>query len=461
MTDSHSPAAAPTADLHLRRVRLMLWLGSGLLISIGLVWSLYFAYREEWVLVVLDALMIAVGAVVLALMRRKRTRLAFYLLLGCVFWVVCGISLVFDIPSPGAPRSAHHYLLLLAVTALLFLRDEKGHLRHVVAAVCFATYIALGSTTAALVEGYALPDSVRVGGTWFNITAAIGAVYAMLHIMLSDIASISAQELELRRGIARGEFFLMYQPQVASDGRVVGAEALLRWAHPQRGVVAPGEFIGLAEQTGLINSLGLRALEIACRELLAWSRKPGMQELTISVNVSAQQFQQPHFVSQVQSVLERLGVRPHRLKLELTESLLVHDIDDIVQKMEALKNLGVGFSLDDFGTGFSSLNYLKRLPLDQLKIDQSFVRDVLTDPNDAAIARTVIALGKSMGFAVIAEGVETEGQRAFLVENDCHIFQGYLFSHPLRALQFSEYVLRNYSRPELQGVGTVLGWLPG
>jgi EAL domain-containing protein (putative c-di-GMP-specific phosphodiesterase class I) len=174
--------------------------------------------------------------------------------------------------------------------------------------------------------------------------------------------------------------------------------------------------------------------------LVEWSRMPEMAHLTLAVNVSAQQFGQDDFVAQVKGVIQTTGAQTRGLKLELTESLLVQDIEDIVRKMTELRAIGVGFSLDDFGTGYSSLNYLKRLPLDQLKIDQSFVRDVLTNASDAAIVRTVIALGKSMGFAVIAEGVETAGQRSFLMENDCHLFQGYLFSKPLPLEQFVQFV---------------------
>jgi EAL domain-containing protein (putative c-di-GMP-specific phosphodiesterase class I) len=182
--------------------------------------------------------------------------------------------------------------------------------------------------------------------------------------------------------------------------------------------------------------------------MVEWSAHSGMQELTLAVNVSAHQFGQSNFVELVQSVIERTGVRPQFLKLELTESLLAQDLGDIVRKMDALKALGVGFSLDDFGTGYSSLSYLKRLPLDQLKIDQSFVRDVLTDANDASIARTVIALGQNLNLSVIAEGVETEGQRAFLIENGCNIFQGYLFGKPMAARDYVNFVSLSAKNPD-------------
>ncbi len=268
-------------------------------------------------------------------------------------------------------------------------------------------------------------------------------VYLLTHVMVSDIAEHSSLEVDLRKGLVREEFFLVYQPQLTAQGEVKGAEALLRWRHPKLGLVPPDDFIPLAEQSGLILPLGAWVLGTACAQLVAWSRQPGLDALTLAVNVSVHQFRQPDFVQQVQSVMERTGVRAQRLKLELTESSLAHDMDDMIVKMSQLKALGVGMSLDDFGTGYSSLNYLKRLPLDQLKIDQSFVRDVLTDPNDAAIARMVIGLGKSLHFAVIAEGVETRGQQDFLMENGCHLFQGYLFSKPIPADAFEQYVLSN------------------
>ncbi|BDT67772.1 hypothetical protein os1_19500 [Comamonadaceae bacterium OS-1] len=245
-----------------------------------------------------------------------------------------------------------------------------------------------------------------------------------------------ALEADIRRALLVEQFQLYYQLQVDALGRPVGAEALLRWPHPVRGMVPPNEFIALAEDTGLILPLGLWVLQQACTQLHAWSLQAETQHLTLAVNVSARQFRQPDFVESVLRVLSSTAAPARLLKLELTESLLVNDVEETIAKMRSLKARGVGFSLDDFGTGYSSLSYLKRLPLEQLKIDQSFVRDLLTDPNDAAIARTVIALGHSLGLAVIAEGVETEAQRGFLAAQGCDAYQGYLFSRPLPVQDF-------------------------
>uniref|UniRef100_UPI00374CF21F putative bifunctional diguanylate cyclase/phosphodiesterase n=1 Tax=Undibacterium sp. TaxID=1914977 RepID=UPI00374CF21F len=251
----------------------------------------------------------------------------------------------------------------------------------------------------------------------------------------------SALVSDLRKAIDSGQFLLHYQAQVVSGSGVIGAEALVRWKHPQRGVVAPAEFIPLAEETGLILPLGLWVLETACAQLAVWGERKDTAHLTIAVNVSARQFGRSDFVEQVLAVLKDSGANPKCLKLELTESLLVENVEETIEKMFALKAKGVGFSLDDFGTGYSSLSYLKKLPLDQLKIDQSFVRDVLIDPNDAAIARTIVALAHSLGLGVIAEGVETAAQRDFLAAAGCHCYQGYFFSRPVPLQEFEQLVL--------------------
>ncbi|MET1113638.1 MAG: EAL domain-containing protein [Comamonas sp.] len=246
-------------------------------------------------------------------------------------------------------------------------------------------------------------------------------------------------EQDLRTGLAQEQFELFFQPQV-ENGHIMGAEGLLRWRHPSQGFVSPANFIPLAEESGLIVPLGEWVLHTACRQLERWSHDPALSHLVVAVNVSPRQFYQAQFVDQVLAAVALSGALPARLKLELTEGLLLTDIDDTIAKMVQLKQHGVGFSLDDFGTGYSSLAYLKRLPLDQLKIDQSFVRDVLTDPNDAAIAKTIVALGMSLGLRVIAEGVETEAQRAFLHEHGCHAWQGYLLSPPVPVAQFEALV---------------------
>lgn len=249
--------------------------------------------------------------------------------------------------------------------------------------------------------------------------------------MQATIDARAAMENALRRGLREREFHLFYQPQMDQDGRLIGAEALLRWLPPGQGPVSPASFIPLAEETGLILPLGQWVVDTACAQLKAWEAVPATRELRLAINVSARQFHQPDFVARIRDSLAHSGANPSRLKLELTESVVLSNIDEVVLRMEQLRSLGVGFSLDDFGTGYSSLSYLKRLPLDQLKIDQSFVRDIPQDANDAAIVRAILAMSQSLGLHVIAEGVETLEQRNFLRDNGCTAYQGYLFGKPM------------------------------
>ena len=249
--------------------------------------------------------------------------------------------------------------------------------------------------------------------------------------MQAVVTSRAALEAGLREALEKGHLLLHYQAQVDAHAKVTGVEALVRWQRPGLGLVSPIEFIPLAEEIGLILPLGRWVLKTACDQLAIWAKRAEMAHLTVAVNVSARQFHQKNFVADVLAVVDQTGANPRMLKLELTESMLIKNVEEVITKMTTLKMHGVGFSLDDFGTGYSSLSYLKRLPLDQLKIDQGFVRNILTDSNDAAIAQMVLALAKSLGLATIAEGVETEAQRDYLRSLGCHAYQGYFFSRPL------------------------------
>lgn len=238
-------------------------------------------------------------------------------------------------------------------------------------------------------------------------------------------------EGDLRRATQEGQFRLHYQPQVNDAGDLVGAEALLRWEHPDRGLLLPSEFIAFAEEHGIIEAIGHWVAETVCMQLMEWSLRSETAHLTLAINVSAREFGHPAFVSRMLTIIDEVGADPKRLILEFTERVMFGPIEETLVKMGALKDRGVSFALDDFGIGFSSLACLKNLPLSQLKIDRSFVQDVLTNPADAAIVSAVIALGRRLGLSVIAEGVETEEQRQFLRQHDCHIYQGFLFGQPV------------------------------
>ncbi len=258
--------------------------------------------------------------------------------------------------------------------------------------------------------------------------------------MQAVVTANAAMATDLREAWREGQFLVDYQPQVGVDGRMTGVEALLRWKHPHRDLVPPAHFIPTAEETSLIIPIGRWVLDQVCAQLAAWAKRPDRCHLSIAVNVSVRQFRHPEFVDEVMSAIMQSGIAPHKLKLELTESLLADGIEVTVAKMGNLKAMGVTLSLDDFGMGYSSLSYLKRLPLDQLKIDKEFVRDILTDANDAAIAKTIIGLAQSLNLSVVAEGVETQEQRDFLARQGCTEYQGFLFCPPLPIDQLEAYI---------------------
>lgn len=254
--------------------------------------------------------------------------------------------------------------------------------------------------------------------------------------MQHDMTERTELENDLRHAVAQRQLHLYYQIQVNNDHRPIGAEALLRWVHPQRGMVMPGHFIPIAEDSTLILDIGHWVLETACAQLALWSRNEQTHRLTLSVNVSARQFAQQNFVDKVAGILRKHRVDPALLKLELTESIMVNDLADVVNKMHALKNTGVKLSLDDFGTGYASLSYLKQLPLDQIKIDQSFVRGIVIDGSNALLVLAIIELANIFHLNVIAEGVEAEAQLSFLKHHDCMSYQGYLFGKPVPLDEF-------------------------
>ena len=250
-------------------------------------------------------------------------------------------------------------------------------------------------------------------------------------------------EGDLRAALFTGQLLLYYQPQVNASGELISSEALLRWNHPTRGLQLPGGFIPFAERMGLILPIGDWVMETACAQLALWASDPILQRLTLAVNVSAHQFHQAGFVEKTLSAITRHGASPDRLEIEITESVLIQDVQNTITKIGLLREQGIRFALDDFGTGYSSLSYLRRLPLDQLKIDQSFVEAVPEDANACVVARTIILLGNSLGFRVIAEGVETPEQREFLAANDCLFYQGYLFGRPMPSDEFKTFVHAN------------------
>jgi EAL domain-containing protein (putative c-di-GMP-specific phosphodiesterase class I) len=416
----------------------MLLASSAVIVLVSLGWALFFAWSGDWLIVASDVLLCLLALHRGRLARAGQLRRAALALLPVLLLVVLAHSLFLDLPTAAVPRTSHLYLLPMAIFSIVAFRHDAPRLRRGLPALLLLLFVLLSATQFGI-PGAALPDSLRLPGSWITASTAIGALLVLLHLLQSDLSETSTQEIELRDGITHGQFELFYQPQHDGAGRLIGAEALVRWRHPQRGLVAPGEFIPLAERTGLILPLGQLVLEQACRQLAQWAGDPGRASWSLAVNVSPLQMQQSGFVASVLGLAEYHGVAAGRLKLELTESVLLQDFDQVQSKMHGLRAAGIAFALDDFGTGYSSLQYLRRLPLEQIKIDRSFVAELDRQDGDRAIVSSVIALGHSLGLQVIAEGVENAGQWRQLSALGCRLFQGYWFSAPLELAAFEAY----------------------
>ncbi len=430
------------------RVHRLLYACCLVLVGVNIPWGLYNILNEQWGQLVIRFILIITGVVSFVLVRKGKILSTFILLAISSFIVFCILSIIFDVPTIDTPRTVHIFFLLIGIGCFIGFKDEHYVLSYGFPLVSFLTYGFFACSHWGIITPYTMSASERVFGAWANNMIALSLIYVLFHVMQSTARQSNALEIELRKALSHNQFTLYYQPQSGESGQIIGAEALIRWHHPSRGVISPDDFIPLAEQIGLIRPLGHWVLGTACAQLVKWSQKPETAKLSLSINVSAQEFKQDDYVSQVLSVLDRSGAKPSLLKLELTESMLVNDVDDIITKMTALKAAGVRISLDDFGTGYSSLTYLKKLPLDQLKVDQSFIHEMLSSTQDEAIVRTVVSLAQHMELDVIAEGVETEEQRQFLQSIGCFAIQGYLLSRPLRIQDFNLFVWNKLSIPE-------------
>lgn len=435
-----------------RRVQLLLLFGSLVVLLLGIGWGILYIFQDRWLLAALHLSLASLSIPVLSLVWKHKLRTATIVLAhGLLFMVI--LLCMLDVPVGDIPRSTHMYFLPIAAGLFFILEKDKLYLRIFIPFLYAVAFLVFASTDVGFLDpDLTAPMDVRAPGVWINNVTAVISLFVVLALMQADFAARHALEREMRKSLARGDFRLYYQPQIDNSGNVIGVEALLRWQHPQQGMISPQTFIGLAEETGLILPLGEWVIKTACAQLVAWADNPAVAHLTMSVNISASQFRQPDFVQLVTEIVRRSAVRPAKLKLELTEGVLVRDIDGVANRMHALRRLGISWSIDDFGTGFSSLNVLKRLPFDQIKIDQTFVRDVLRDERDQGIVRAVIDLGRSLGMTLIAEGVETEEQREWLGACGCEAYQGYLFSKPVPADDLVAWISSRSERLELRPV---------
>lgn len=394
-------------------------------------WGVYCASHGYWGRFAINAVTFATGLIMIFFAYCNHIRLAGIIMAHALVFTVT-MSALADASTDTIPRSVHMNMLPVSA-AIFFLFNREGFYLRVVLPILSLLIFVIFSVDVPLPAQLHFMSSMSQSmiGVWINNITGVTAVVIVAVLMQANINARRTMETDMRRGIAKGEFELHFQPQADRAGHVVGFEALLRWNHSVRGNISPKEFIPIAEETGLIIPIGEWVLRMASAQLVQWGKSPETADLTLAVNVSAVQFRQPDFVEQVKTIVSLSGAKPGGLKLELTESALVDDSDIVHERMQALRDFGIQWSLDDFGTGYSSLSQLKRFPFEQIKIDQSFVRDLLSDKRNMAIVETIIRLARNLNLSIIAEGVETEAQLQALSDAGCALYQGYLVGRPM------------------------------
>jgi EAL domain-containing protein (putative c-di-GMP-specific phosphodiesterase class I) len=436
------PAPAGPQNSYSARLIIGYRIGSLAVFGLAAVWTVVFALFGWWALAGVDACLAAVALLSWKLTRMGRISAAVLVSQATFLAFTALLCLVYDIPSAEVPRVTHLFLPVLALIGYINYRRQPSTTQVVLIALCVAAFIVFSSSSYALPFAQPIPEEVRRFGSWGN--AAFATLMAMggIFVIQLELQRSGSLGRELQRALWKGEFELFYQPQVDRTGATRGAEALIRWKHPKRGYVPPIEFIPEAEQSSLAVDIGAWVLETACATLTQWAQRPATSYLTLSVNVSATQFMDETFVPSVLALLDRTGVDPKRLTLELTEHVVVVNSEAVAIKMRALRAAGLTIALDDFGTGYSSLEYLHKLPLNQLKIDRSFVKAATESPRSATLVRNIVGLARDLDMSVVAEGVETAEQFALVLGAGCTEFQGYLFSKPVPLVEFEQGLMR-------------------
>ncbi len=419
-----------------RRLILAYKLAALAIVVIALCWGAVFVTMQWWWLAAADLGLALVGAASWLLIHQGRLAVALIISQLAFLAFAVMFCMVFDVPSDTVPRVSHLYLLTLAMLGYINYLRKRSNVQLVVIGLCLAAFIAFASAKLSVPFAQPISDDFRLVGAWINVTFAVVMLCCCIHVVQVQFARTTTMARELQQALLNREFTLYYQPQVDCAGNTLGAEALLRWTSPKRGFVSPGDFIPMAEQAGLMTGIGGWVLAEACRTLADWAQDPARCNLTLSVNVSASQFHEIGFEETVFQEVASHRLDATKLKLELTESVMVADMEAVIAKMHRLRAAGIVISLDDFGTGYSSLDYLRRLPLNQLKMDRSFIQDVVENKRSASLARNILQLGRDLDIAVLAEGVETQEQFRFLLDNGCAEFQGFLFGRPVPRAEF-------------------------
>ncbi|AKI01277.1 EAL domain-containing protein [Hoeflea sp. IMCC20628] len=446
-------STAPQAHAEKQSNRLVLAYQAAcvLVMAIGLLWAGFFAWKQLWTFAIPDMILVLVAAVGWWLLKSGRLNAALIVTqLALLIFITC-YALTFDPPTADIPRNTHLFLLDIALLGYINHLRDSSKIQLAIIAACLCAFIVLASTPYVFPFAQPISNEIRANGVWVNSILATAILCGGIYAIQREFTRPKGLALELRNAVRNDEMELYFQPQIDHAGTIHGAEALLRWQHPQHGQIPPGDFIPVAEDAGLMPLLGGWVLNEACRTLALWSDDPVLGKLTLAVNVSASQFQLEDFESSVLETLRIHRVDPTRLKLELTESVLVQDLGSTIAKMQSLRATGITFALDDFGTGYSSLSYLRRLPLDQLKIDRSFVQESLESQRGAALVKSIVQLGIDLGFVVLAEGIETPDQHTFLLACGCHEFQGYFFGRPVPEAAFAAHVWQAAAPAPAQG----------
>ncbi|WDQ99313.1 EAL domain-containing protein [Devosia sp. J2-20] len=423
--------------------------GSLAIAAIGLGWAVVFAVIGWWGVVALDIAIIATGLAIYGLIRRGHLTFGLLAAQAALMLIAIIMGLVLDVPTTDAPRVSHLYLLLIAALGYLNYQRENSRIQLALIGLCLLAFVVLASAPLASPYVLTMPDSLRVGGTWANAIFATTLLAASVHAMQAEFVRKDRFSRDLMAALWNDEFQLVFQPQVDLARATIGAEALLRWNSPQRGTVSPIEFIPQAEKLGLMIAIGGWVLEKGCYTLAQWGKIPQFRHLTLSVNVSASQLMHADFENFVRDTLVKTRANPRQLILELTESILVTDMELVIARLHRLRALGITISLDDFGTGFSSLSYLRRLPIQQIKIDRGFVQDAASTSQSTSLVKNVIRIGHDLDHDVLAEGVETMEQHTLLAQAGCTQFQGYLYGRPMALADF-EHRVENEPRPAAQ-----------
>lgn len=426
-----------TQQLHFQHLQFIcrVALPAGVIVS-G-IWVFIFALIQNWPLFFIDALLFAI--ILAGWVIAKRGHISPGMLLAqvaCIGFVIW-FSLCFDVHNDAVPRISHVYLLIIAMAGFVNYQLAPSRFQLVVILFALGCFIVFTASPMAFSFATPLPDDMRAITVWVHAAVLTVLLCGGILLLQRKLGPDSMLARELRSALAKDQFELFFQPQVDRAGALIGAEALLRWKHPRLGYVAPDNFIPVAERAGLMPDLGGWVLNTAVETLSAWRLQSGTKDLLLSINVSPDQFLDKDFFAQVTSVLEASSVEPRLLQLELTETMFIADVDGLINKMKALQRKGIGIALDDFGTGYSSLSYLRQLPLQQLKIDRSFVRDITTE-RGALLVRSIAQMGHDLGLEILAEGIETEEQFKFMLECGCTVFQGYHFGRPLPLKAFQD-----------------------